>query len=74
MPLSPARNRLFVASFMAFLLGLAVLAAVMITRGWANPTLQEDVRRNEAAHDAAMPRLGGAPGDTARIGRGTPAP
>ena len=68
MPLSPVRNRLFVAGFVAMLLGLSVLAAVMITRGWANPTLQEDVRRNEAAHDAAMPRLGGAPGDTTRRG------
>lgn len=67
MPLSPARSRLFVVAFVAMMLGLSVLATVMITRGWANTTLQEDVRRNEAAHDAAMPRLGGAPGDTTRM-------
>ena len=73
MPLSPTRNRLFVIGFMAMLLGLSVLAAVMITRGWANQTLQEDVSRIEADHDAAMPRLGGAPGDTTRTG-GAPRP
>lgn len=67
MPLSPARSRLFVVAFVALMLGLSILATVMITRGWANPTLQEDVRRNEAAHDAAMPRLGGGPGDTTRV-------
>ena len=66
MPLSPARSRLFVVAFVALMLGLSILATVMITRGWANPTLQEDVQRNEAAHDAAMPRLGGEPGDTTR--------
>lgn len=68
-PLSPARTRLFVVAFMAMLFGLSIFATVMITRGWANTTLQEDVRRNEAAHDAAMPRLGGAPGDTTRMPR-----
>ncbi|HEX8298661.1 MAG TPA: hypothetical protein VF594_05810 [Rubricoccaceae bacterium] len=66
MPLSPARNRLFVIGFVALLLSLSALATVMITRGWGNPDLQEDVRRNEAAHDAAMPRLGGVPGDSTR--------
>ena len=66
MPLSPARSRLFVVAFVATMIGLSILATVMITRGWANPTLQEDVRRNEAAHDAAMPRLGSARGDATR--------
>ena len=60
MPLSPTRNRVFVIGFMAMLLGLSVLAAVLITRGWANGPLQEDVSRIEADHDAAMPRLDGS--------------
>ncbi len=66
-PLTQPQTRLFVVAFMAMLFGLAIFATVLITRGWANPTLQEDVRRNEAAHDAAMPRLGGEPGDTTRM-------
>lgn len=56
MPLSPARNRLFVIAFMAMLIGLSVFATFAITRGWANPALQETVERNEDARD--MPRLG----------------
>lgn len=49
MPLSPARTRLFVVAFVTLLLGLAVFAAVSITRGWGDDDLQRVVRRNEDA-------------------------
>lgn len=49
MPMSPARNRLFVVAFVTMLLSLAVFAAVSITRGWQDEDLQRVVRRNEDA-------------------------
>ena len=49
MPMTPAQTRLFVVAFVALLLGLAVFAAVSITRGWQDEELQRVVRRNEEA-------------------------
>ncbi len=49
MPLSPRRSRLLVAAFIAVMLALAVLATVLITRGWEDEGLQERVRALEEA-------------------------
>ncbi len=49
MPQSPRANRLFVAGFVALMLGLATLATVLILRGWADP---EQRARVEAIEDA----------------------
>ena len=57
MPLSPVRNRLFVVAFVSMLLGLSVLAAVMITRGWKDTDLQRRVSQQEAERNAEAPRL-----------------
>ena len=57
MPLSPRQSRTFVAVFLAAILGLSALAAVLITRGWANDDVQEQVRDKEAERREQMPRL-----------------
>lgn len=57
MPLSPARTRLFVIGFVAMMLGLSVFAAIVITRGWRNAPLQQEVGRIEAESKANQPRL-----------------
>jgi hypothetical protein len=48
-PLSRRHTRLLVAAFVAVALALAVLAAVLITRGWSDEALQERVRQREEA-------------------------
>ncbi|HLT46076.1 MAG TPA: hypothetical protein VK002_02505 [Rubricoccaceae bacterium] len=53
MPLSRRRTRLFVAAFVLVVLALAVLATVLITRGWENEALRERVREIEEAEGRA---------------------
>lgn len=57
MPLSPIQSRRFVLVLVAVTLGLSVLAAVLITRGWADADLQEQVSEQERERREAMPRL-----------------
>ncbi len=49
MALSPFRSRVFVLALVVLMLGLAVLATVLITRGMNNEGLQELVRQDEEA-------------------------
>ena len=49
MQLSRRQSRLFVVVFVLVALALAVFAAVAITRGWQNETLQERIRQQEEA-------------------------
>jgi len=57
MPLSHPQSRRFVAVFVAAMLGLAVLATVLITRGWADEDVQAQVKQQEVERRAEMPRL-----------------
>jgi hypothetical protein len=52
-PLPRRASRAFVLGFVALMLGLAVLAGVLITRGWADPQMQERVRQMEAEREAS---------------------
>ena len=45
MPLSRPQTRAFVLVLVVLMLGLSVLATVMITRGWSNETVQEQVEQ-----------------------------
>ncbi len=56
-PLSRVQSRRFVLLFVAFMLGLAVLATVLITRGWGNQKLQDQVSDLENERRSQMPRL-----------------
>ena len=49
MPLSSRANRTFVVGFVALMLGLAALAAVLILRGWADPEMRARVEQMEDA-------------------------
>lgn len=51
-PLSGRASRAFVAGFLSLLLGLAVLATVLITRGWEDPAMQQRVEQMEAERRA----------------------
>ena len=57
MPLSRPQTRAFVLVLVVLMLGLSVLATVMITRGWSNETVQEQVEQQESERRQAMPRL-----------------
>ena len=57
MPLSRPQTRAFVLVLVVLMLGLSVLATVMITRGWSNETVQEQVEQHESERRQAMPRL-----------------
>lgn len=57
MALTPTQTRRFVIGFMVLLLGLSVLATVLITRGWQDEDLQEQIERIEREDREAMPRL-----------------
>ena len=57
MPLSPTQSRRFVILFVAAMIGLAVLATVLITRGWGDKELQEQVSDLEGERRSQMPRL-----------------
>ena len=57
MPLSPTQSRRFVIAMVALMIGLSVLATVLITRGWADDTVQDQVRQQEDERREAMPRL-----------------
>lgn len=46
-PLPRRASRAFVLGFVALMLGLAVLAGVLITRGWADPDMQRRVQQME---------------------------
>jgi hypothetical protein len=46
-PLSPRRSRTLVLALVAAVVGLAVLATVLITRGWSDEALQERVQQLE---------------------------
>ena len=47
----------WVLVLVVLMLGLSVLATVMITRGWSNETVQEQVEQQESERRQAMPRL-----------------
>lgn len=47
MPLSRKQTRVFTVAFMVMLFGLAILATVLITRGWSDPELQRRVEAME---------------------------
>jgi hypothetical protein len=47
MQFTPAQTRRFVVVFMSALFGLAILATVLIVRGWNDPALREHVERME---------------------------
>lgn len=55
--MTPTQTRRFVVVFVALMLGLSVLATVLITRGWADEDLQEQVEDIERDRRQAMPRL-----------------
>lgn len=57
MALTPQQTRRFVAAFVALALGLSVLATVLITRGWADEEIQQEVERMESDRREEMPRL-----------------
>ena len=57
--LTRAQTRTFVAVLVALMLGLSVLATVLITRGWGNPTVQRQVEQQETERRVQMPRLDG---------------
>ena len=57
MPLSHSQTRRFVVVLVALMIVLSVVATVMITRGWANDDVQEQVRDKEAERRDQMPRL-----------------
>lgn len=57
MALTPTQTRRFVAAFVAVLLGLSILATVLITRGWQDEELQEEVEEIEREERLRMPRL-----------------
>lgn len=49
MALSSSRSRAFVLTLIAVMIGLAILATVLITRGMNDKELQEQVRQFEGA-------------------------
>ncbi len=51
-PLPPRRTRRFVVVLVAVMLGLALLATFLITRGWQDETLVEQVREMEEWHES----------------------
>ena len=55
--MTPAQTRRFVAALVALMLGLSVLATVLITRGWNDDDLQEQVEDIETDRRRQMPRL-----------------
>ena len=55
--MTPAQTRRFVVVLVAVMLGLSVLATVLITRGWADEDLQDQVEDIEQDRRQAMPRL-----------------
>ena len=57
MPLSRPQTRTFVAVLVVLILALSVVATVMITRGWANEGVQEQVEAQESERREQMPRF-----------------
>lgn len=57
MPLSRSQTRTFVAVLATLMLGLSVLATVLITRGWSNDNVQDQVEAQESERRMAMPRF-----------------
>ena len=51
------QTRRFVVALVVLMLGLSVLATVLITRGWGDDDLQEQVEDIERDRREAMPRL-----------------
>lgn len=51
-PLPRRASRAFVAGFVVLMLGLALLATVLITRGWDDPEMQRRVQQMEAERRA----------------------
>ena len=51
------QTRRFVVALVVLMLALSVLATVLITRGWADDDLQDQVRDIEHDRREAMPRL-----------------
>lgn len=57
MTLSRQQTRRFVVALVVLMLGLSVLATVLITRGWQDEDLQEQVSDMEERRQSEMPRL-----------------
>lgn len=57
MALSPKQTRRFVIAFVVIAIGLSVLATVLITRGWQDEDLQEQVSDMENRRQSELPRL-----------------
>lgn len=57
--LTRSQTRALVAVMVALMLGLSVLATVLITRGWGDPTVQRQVDQQETERRMQMPRLDG---------------
>ncbi len=55
--MTPAQTRRFVVVLVVLMLGLSVLATVLITHGWADDDLQDQVEDIEQDRRQAMPRL-----------------
>ena len=55
--MTPAQTRRFVVALVILMLGLSVLATVLITRGWSDDELQDQVEDIERDRREAMPRL-----------------
>lgn len=55
--MTPAQTRRFVVALVALMLGLSVLATVLITRGWGDEELQDQVEDIERDRRQQMPRL-----------------
>lgn len=55
--MTPTQTRRFVIVFVALMLGLSLLATVLITRGWGDDQLQDQVEGMERERREAMPRL-----------------
>ena len=57
MRLTRRQSRAFAATFAVAALVLAVVATLMITRGWANDDVQRQVQQQENERRETMPRL-----------------
>lgn len=55
--MTPPQTRRFVVVLVVLMLGLSLLATVLITRGWGNDDLQDQVEDIERDRREAMPRL-----------------
>lgn len=57
MQLTRHQSKTLVAVMVGMILGLSVLATFLITRGWSNETVQEQVEAQESERRQQMPRF-----------------